>query len=188
MCNIKKLGGINQLQETSKVNLIKYWNEEKVFRKNEFILKSGQVEHYLYFVCSGSLFLGLENNVKEHVLGFGYETSVICSFSSFITQSPSKFHIKAITDCTLLRISKTQLMKLVDEYSDIKAWYYSLIEQTLAGHLERQAELLSLSPKARYTSFLERSGHLINSLPLKYISSYLNMEPETLSRIRSKIS
>ncbi|WP_299260582.1 Crp/Fnr family transcriptional regulator [uncultured Aquimarina sp.] len=188
MYHLEKLNGFHKLKDTSKATLNKFWSEEKVIRKNEFIIKSGQVEHHLYFVCSGSLFVGLENNSKEHVLGFGYETSVICSFSSFITQSPSKFHIKAITDCVLLQISKTHLEKLMNEYSDIKVWYYSLVERTLAGHLERQAELLSLRPKARYISFLKRSGHLVNSLPLKYISSYLNMEPETLSRIRSRIS
>ena len=51
--------------------------------------------------------------------------------------------------------------------------------------MEREIDLLTLSPRNRYNRVLERSPQLFQHIPLKYIASYLRMTPETLSRLRN---
>ncbi|WP_424002526.1 Crp/Fnr family transcriptional regulator [Maribacter sp. IgM3_T14_3] len=156
--------------------------------KNQYVLKKYQKENCLYFISSGCIALMVQTEKKDNVLGFGYQNSIITSFLSFASGLPSDLSLLAISDVELIKIPKKGLMHLVNNNSTIANWYNKLIKKTLIGHLNREIEMLTLSSKERYVAFLNRSGHLVNSIPLKYISSYLNMTPETLSRVRKTIS
>lgn len=168
--------------------ICKSWNKEVIIKKKDYLLRGNQKENHLYFVISGCIALVIEGENKNSVLGFGYDNSIITSFISFSTEKPTALSLIGVSETKVLKISKKELQKLINNHSEIAKWYYTIIEKTLVGHLKRQVELTTLSPKDRYKLFIERSGHLVNSIPLKYISSYLNMTPETLSRVRAVIS
>ena len=155
-----------------------------------FITKVGNREYRLYFIEKGIVRLYVEATEinPESNIGFGYQNSIITSFNSFISQKPSQLNIQALTDCEIKYISKSTLDQLIESHQEISNWYRILMEKTLSGHINRQIELLTLSPLQRYQVFLNRSGNLVNSIPLKHIASYLRMTPETLSRIRKHIS
>ena len=178
------------LNELSTQVLLKEWNEHKKFNRKETITRVGKTELRLFFIEKGIVRLYVEKTElsPEANIGFGYENSLITSFNSFVLEKPSQFTIQALTDCKVIYISKDSLFQLIDSNKNISRWYRNIIEKTLAGHLNRQVELLTLSPKQRYLTFLKRSGELVNSIPLKHIASYLRMKPETLSRIRKQIS
>ena len=184
------LGKQKILSKSSIPLLAKEWNNRKVISRNDFLTKSGNREFRLYFIEEGLIRLYVEetDSTPESNIGFGYPNSIITSFSAFVSENPSQMSIQALTDCTVSYISKTTLFHLIESNPDIASWYRAIIEKTLAGHLNRQVELLTLSPKQRYLAFLNRSGDLVNSIPLKHIASYLKMKPETLSRIRKQIS
>lgn len=175
------------LNQASIELLIGAWKSEITLNKNDYLLKSNQKENYLYFIKTGCIAPVVEEE-KVAVLGFGYQGSIITSFISYSTEVPDKMALLAISNTTILKISKAELINLVNSSPNIAKWYYSIIEETLVGHLKRQIELLTLNPTEKYNAFIQRSGHLVNTIPLKYISSYLNMTPETLSRVRKSIS
>lgn len=169
--------------------LLADWQKSRRLKAREVLLDSGQVAKELYFISSGCVrMLVIDQEGQENNIGFGYQHSLITSFQSFIESQPSQLVIEAINDTEVASINKTALSKLLDGYPEISRWYQSLLEKTLAGHIQRQIELLTYSPRERYEIFLQRSGHLINNIPLKHIASYLMMTPETLSRIRAAIS
>lgn len=65
----------------------------------------------------------------------------------------------------------------------MKEWVNVL--QTLSlQQLDREIDLLTTSPKARYERVLERSPRLFQEIPHRYIANYLRMTPETLSRLK----
>lgn len=170
-------------------NLLRFWNRDKVLKSRELLLGFKQKDSNLYFVKKGCVRLFvIDKNGEQINLGFGYENSLITCFQTFIEGKPSLISIEAILDTELVAIAKEDLMPLIQSNSEIALWYQSMLEFTLTGHIQRQVELLTLKPKERYDVFIKRSGHLLNSIPLKYIASYLMMKPETLSRIRAKIS
>lgn len=169
--------------------LQRFWNKEKMLKSKEILLGFNQKDSNLYFVKKGCVRLFvIDKNGEQINLGFGYENSLITCFQTFIEGAPSLISIEAIIDTELVAIAKEDLMPLIHSNSEIALWYQSMLELTLSGHIQRQVELLTLKPYERYEVFIKRSGHLINRIPLKYIASYLMMKPETLSRIRAKIS
>lgn len=169
--------------------LQRFWNKEKMLKSKEILLGFNQKDSNLYFVKNGCVRLFvIDKNGEQINLGFGYENSLITCFQTFIEGAPSLISIEAIIDTELVAIAKEDLMPLIHSNSEIALWYQSMLELTLSEHIQRQVELLTLKPYERYEVFIKRSGHLINRIPLKYIASYLMMKPETLSRIRAKIS
>lgn len=177
------------LSENSVAALEAFWIKKKILKSKENLLEFNQQDSNLYFVLNGCVRLFVvDNNGAEINLGFGYEDSFVTCFQTFITGKPSLLSIEAIMDTEVVCISKKDLTALMHTNHEIAKWYQSMLEITLSGHIQRQVELLTLSPSERYSVFIKRSGHLINRIPLKYIASYLMMQPETLSRIRAKIS
>ena len=186
--NLKEFLKNSTLSEQSISVIVGLWNKSSIVKKNDYLLRKNQKENYLYFIKSGCIASVVEGENKQSVLGFGYKNSIITSFISFSTETPTDLSLLAISNTEVLKISKGELSQLISDHTDIANWYTTIIEKTLVGHLKRQIELVMLNPTERYSAFLKRSGHLVNSIPLKYISSYLNMTPETLSRVRKSIS
>jgi CRP-like cAMP-binding protein len=178
-----------QLDETSIKLLAANWQKKKNLSAKEMLVDFDQRDTNLYFVVKGCVRLFVVNQKDEAVtIGFGYENTIITSFQSFVEEKPSALAIEAVLPAELMYITKTSLMELIAAHHDIAKWYQTIIEQTLSGHIQRQIELLTLRPRGRYDAFVKRSGHLVNTLPLKLIASYLMMTPETLSRIRANNS
>ncbi len=165
------------------------WSKKRTLKAREILMNFNQIDTHLYFIESGCVRLYVISPEGEEVcLGFSYGGTFITCFQTFIHETPSQQCIEAVLDCELLAIPKTNFFKLVNDNKAIAEWYRNSLENILTGHIQRQIELLTLNPQKRYEAFLKRSGHLVNSIPLKHIASYLMMKPETLSRIRAKIS
>ncbi|WP_339810621.1 Crp/Fnr family transcriptional regulator [uncultured Imperialibacter sp.] len=166
-----------------------FWTKSKTLKPRETLIDFDSHAPNLYFVVDGCVRLFIVDDLGDEInIGFGYRDSFITSFQSFIEEKPSMLSIEAVLETDLISISKKKLAQLTSENKEIANWYQSMLETTLSGHIQRQVELLTLKPAERYEVFIKRSGHLINALPLKLIASYLMMTPETLSRIRAKLS
>ena len=156
---------------------------EKIFSKGEFLTREGEVEHSLYLIVSGAVRVCYLTELEEHTIRLGYSGSFINSLASFITDKPSDFYIEALRKTTVKYISKAQLMQLVMDSPENMQGYIQLLESLVTQQMEREIDLLITSPAERLQRVLERSPHLFQEVPLKYIASYLRMTPETLSRI-----
>lgn len=189
MTTLEKFLAKSDLSPASVELLHSTWSRKKTLKPREILMDFNQIDTHLYFIVSGCVRLYVISPEGEEVcLGFAYGSSFITCFQTFIQEIPSQQCIEAVLDTEILAIRKADFFKLINQYQDISVWYQHSLEAILTGHIQRQIELLTLSPQKRYEVFLQRSGHLINSIPLKYIASYLMMKPETLSRVRSKIS
>lgn len=160
-------------------------SQERTLLKGEFILHEGQIENNIYFVKSGALRVFLLSEFEELTIRFGYEGSFITSLSSFIKSTPSEFYLEAIRKTTLKVISKDNLLQLVNKDTQSLQQYISLLENLITQQIEREIDLLTVSPSERLKRVVERSPNLFQQIPLKYIASYLRMTPKTLSRIRN---
>jgi CRP-like cAMP-binding protein len=159
--------------------------QEKTIEKGELILREGEVERNLYFIQGGAVRVFVLTEFEELTIRFGYKGSFINSLSSFITGKPSEFYIEAMRKSRLKIIDKQQLLKLVNESKESLQEYVVLLENLVTQQIEREIDLLTVSPSERLKRVLQRSPNLFQEIPLKYIASYLRMTPETLSRIRN---
>jgi CRP-like cAMP-binding protein len=164
--------------------ILRHWNIEFVLKRFDFLDKPGQIEDKLFYVREGTMRLYYPNDTEEICVGFAYADTLICSYPSFIRQRPSTYYIQALSNTTLVAISRTDFYRLLDAIPTFDRCWRLLQEQALIGKIERETELLTFTPEERYRRLRERSPHIFQLIPRKYIASYLRMTPETLSRIR----
>lgn len=151
--------------------------------KGELLLNIGQVCQAFCFLESGSLrHYYLDEELEEVILNLHTQHQWVLDSVSFTAQKPATAKIEAFTDCTLYSLSIHHLHHLIEQSQR----YFAL-----GKILERGAPptpLAKSTPEQRYTDLLENQPEIIQTFPLKYIASYLGMTPETLSRVRSRIS
>lgn len=162
---------------------------ERRFRKGSLILMEGDVENYLSFIISGATRLFSVTPAGEDVsVEFATDNCFTSSYSSFVSQTPSRLNVEALDDTMLLSIS----------YADLNECYNCCATGERLGRLnaeayirhmeERQVMLLTKTATERYQELLERNPHLLQRAKLQHIASYLGIKPESLSRIRKSMN
>lgn len=159
------------------------------FRQNELITEAGSFEKYFYVVLEGVQSIYLLNQKGEKVvLGFSYTGSPSGVFDSFIHQKPADTFLEALKPSKLLGISRSDYLGLFERHPDFYRWGYLFFQNILFGRLFREVELLTLSAEERYVKFMQRCPEELKVIPQKYLASYLNMKPETYSRLRASVN
>ena len=162
------------------------WSNTISLKRNDFLVKKGNIHPYLYFVEKGSLRVYIKDNKEEHTFRFGYQNSIITPLDSFLTSKPTYFNIHAIKNSKLKQISKEEFLAFINTKESYKEIWNTFLTDLISGQLEREIDLITYTPIERFERLFKRSPHLFQEIPHKYIASYLRMKPETLSRILKK--
>ena len=161
----------------------------RTIKKKSVFLKVNQIEKHISFIESGivRLFIPSDNPEKEITFGFSFKNQFVSAYDSFLTQSPSNYQLQALTETTMLSIS----------YKDLQSVYESTQIGNLIGRLtaedlfliksKREQDLLNLSAEQRYLKLFKERPELLKSVPLKYVSSYIGITAQALSRIRKRL-
>lgn len=167
---------------------VKLYFEPVIFSKNEIIEEAGRVPDYLYYIVSGYLRLFYtDENGNEITTHINCPPGFFTSYSDFINSTVSENNVASITDCELLRISKENLDRLVNESQAMKDFSISVFQQSITYNENRSRELSVLNAEQRYLKLMKDFPEIIQNVPIQYIASFLGMKPESLSRIRRKI-
>lgn len=174
-----------QLNPTD-VSLIDKAFEYIAVKKNDVLLEYEQYNKYLYFINTGFIRVfhfekGLE--ITNHL---AYE-NFVTGYNSFISKTPSTEVVHAISDCELLRITKDNLDKLYIDCPNMARAGILISDKYLVFNSQRAKDLITLSAEEKYKKLLKEEPCLVQNVPLQYISSYLGVKPQTLSRIRKNI-
>lgn len=164
--------------------------QRQVIPKKTVFLKIDTIENHISFIETGvvRLYMPKEDPDKEITFGFSFKNQFISAYDSFITQKPSAYELQALTKTTVLSIS----------YKDLQEVY----EQTQIGNLigrltaerlfllksKREQYLLNLTAEQHYLKLFKERPELLKVIPLKYISSYIGVTAQALSRIRKRLS
>jgi CRP-like cAMP-binding protein len=157
-------------------------------KRKVILTHEGSVEQYVYFVLEGvqrSYSVGKDG--RDVSLVFTYPHSFSGVADSFLTQKPSKYYFETLTPSKFLRATFAQLDDLMLKDHAIERMIRLAISHTLAGVLERQIELQSYSAEDRFRTLLQRSGHVLNMIPHKYLASYLGMDATNFSKLLGTI-
>ena len=159
-------------------------------QKKEIFLHLNEVENHISFIESGviRLFIPKEDPDKEITFGFTLKNQFISAYDSFITRTPSLYQLQALTDTRLLSITYDDLQEVYQ-----KTQIGNLIGRLTAERLflvksKREQNLLNLTAEERYLKLFKERPELLKIIPLKYISSYIGITAQALSRIRKRIS
>jgi len=162
--------------------------EPVLYPKNRIIEEEGKSPKYLYFVVSGFVRLFHYNDKGDEVTThINCPPGFITSYSNFLNQTKASENLECITECELLRISKTNLDLLMQQSAAIKDFSIFVFQQSVAYNENRSKELATLTGEQRYKKLIENYPAILHNVPVQYIASFLGMKPESLSRIRRQM-
>jgi CRP-like cAMP-binding protein len=157
--------------------------KSRTFKKNDFITVPGQIQKELYFVKSGVQMSFFDAENKIHVIAFTYSPGLCAIPESFSFQMPSKYYLTCLTDSELEYITFDDLQALFDQSQQIERLFRKMTEAVLAGMINRHIELHSMTIEQRFKIFCQRSPHLLQLVPHKYIASYLGIDATNFSKL-----
>lgn len=151
-------------------------------------MREGEVCRYETFVTKGCLITYyLDNNGSEHIIDFSVEEWWAEDLYSFLTQTASRFYIKAIEDTDILQISKNNLEILYQEIPKFERFFRILFQNAFIAQREQINSMLSVPAEERYLSFLKKKPYAEKRFSQKDIASYLGITPQFLSTLKKKI-
>ena len=176
-----------RLTEEEQIFFAKNFVKEDL-KKNDFVIREGEKEYYLYFIERGLLrYWATDYDDKEVTFWFSIEGEFANSYLSLKDNQPSEFNIQALSDSTIWKLSREKLSYLYSTSLNVNKIGRIVLEDALTRKIKRETSLLKLTAEERYKEFLEKEKYLLNTVPLKYIASYLGITPQGLSRIRKRI-
>lgn len=160
----------------------------KEFKRGDLVTAAGKVERYFYYVVSGvqAGYL-IDRKGEKVVLAFTFKGNFSGIYDSFLKTEPSHYFLEALTDSKLLALPRSAYRLLFEQYPDFYKWWKNFIDNMLIGRGKREVEILTLSAEERYINFMRRCPKELMQIPQKYLASYLNMKPETFSRLRASV-
>ena len=169
--------------------LVKSFLTIKKIRKRQYLLQEGDVCKSVAFVEKGALRLyRVSDDGTEHIVQFAIDGFFMTDLYSFLTNEPSIYNIDAIEDSELVMITR----KASDELRKLSPKYQEFIfQETTDAYIQMERRIsssISLNLEERYKEFTEKYPNIIQRLPQHMIASYLGLTPETLSRVRKRIS
>lgn len=165
-----------------------HWQFRRQMRRNEFLYAPGKTEQHLWFVAEGVLRIYYPADTEELCVGFAYENNVVSAFPSYLRQQPSEFCLQALTPAVALGIARTDFEQCRRQMPGVARFWGDLLGWAAVGLIEREVEIATTTPEQRYRNLFERAPYLFQLVPLKYIASYLRIQPETLSRVSRRVA
>lgn len=159
----------------------------KEYKKGDFFLKEGQVCKEVGFIEKGLVRYFFNKEGEELISEFGKEGDFVCNYQSFLDHSPSTRNIQAIEDVTLQEISYDNLQLLYKNIKEGEKFGRLACEQIFVSSLKQITSLYTDPPETRYLKFIETYPDLQQRIPQYYISSYIGVKPQSLSRIRKRL-
>lgn len=159
--------------------------EIKTFPKGSFILKTDQVCQHYHFIKSGLTKSFFYKEDKEFIMTFFKEGMLFTEFSSYLTESPSKFMIIALEDTTVYSISKKEIIALCKKHHSVEALFSKLFSFTALNMMKRISEMLEENATERYNKFIKEHNELLQRISLGDLAEYLGITQVSLSRIRA---
>ena len=154
-------------------------------RKGTKLLVEGQVQDYLFYVEKGLLRQYYFKYNKDLTENLACDGDVVMCLESFLRRVPSALLVEALENSAVWGIAYDDIQRLASESYDIELLYRSVLEHSLLES-QRKADMLRFEPShVRYRRLLEYYTENVKRAPLVYIASFLQMTPETLSRVRS---
>ena len=169
------------------IELIQSFFAPKKFRKRQYLLQEGEVSKYLVFIVKGAMRqYRVDDKGEEHIIRLYIENWWANDRESLMKQTPSIYFIDAWEDTEGLLVTKAALLDLIDRIPALSEWIRNLDANYAIASQRRLDAAISLSAEERYLDLEKTYPEFLQRFPQHIIASYLGINRETLSRIRSR--
>lgn len=167
---------------------IREYIEIRVFKKGEHLIREGEIAQNSYSVFKGCVRQYYLVDGEEKTTFFYTEGQSIFSLQGEARNKPAKHNLSCVEDSTLSLISRENEMAMYKRFPRLESMSRLSLRDELVSYQEMLASYITTSPEERYANMLENRPELLNRVPQYMLASYLGVKPESLSRIRKRIS
>ena len=164
--------------------------EEIAYRKGDQLEREGAPARWFGFVTEGCFKYvthGISDD-KEHITWFSFEDEFVCDYPTFLYSRPSQATIEAMVPSSVLRVTGQQLEQFFNQNMETMKMRAIIGEHILCQFRSRYLDFHSTTPRERYEMLLQRCPGIMELIDLKDIASFLNVHPNTVSKIRRDIT
>lgn len=160
----------------------------KTFKKGEFILMEGDILHMCYFILKGCVREYYIKDGEEKTTNFYIEQDPISPMTGNAQKTPSKYFLECLEDTIVSSSSVEQEEEMFKKFPKFESLCRVKVEEMFGEHQQRFANYMTSTPTERYLHLRETKPELLDRVPQYQLASFIGVKPETLSRIRKKIS
>lgn len=172
----------------SEVAAIGEASSERHVPEGTYLLQPGSTARELYFIVSGVLSIVVSHESGRDATSFFLTENKFCTIlESFHRQVPAEEGIRAACDADLLVFRYDGLRALYASVPALERFIEQATRQTLLEKIRVRNTYLGLDASARYQQFLERQPDIVRRVALGDIAAYLEVTPQSLSRIRKNL-
>ena len=153
--------------------------------KGEKLMKEGEVCSFMYYVERGMVrqfYYKSGRDVTEH---FSYEGRIVICIESFLKQEPSRLMVEALETSWVFGIPYDKLIQLIEVDKEMAQLYRKILEHALISSQEHADSQRFENATERYMRLLKTKPEIVLRAPMVHVASFLQMTPETLSRVRA---
>jgi len=159
----------------------------KKFRRKQYFLQEGEVCKHTAFIVKGAMRqYTVDDKGEEHIARLSIENWWASDRESLMKQIPSIYFIDAWEDTEALLITRDAFIDLIDRIPSLSEWMRNIDVNYAIASQRRLSAAISLSAEERYHDLEKTYPEFLKRFPQHIIASYLGINRETLSRIRSR--
>jgi len=186
-CYEQLLGYLKRFSSVSREGmeqLIPYL-EIRQFNKKSKLVNQGEMEDYLNVVIKGLVRKYVPSSIRGEVtLQLATEGHFIQSEVSFHHRLPSEVVIQTLEPTVLVSIRHDRLNEAMNKFPEAEKLGRIIIMEMFIKKDARYFDQLNTSTRNRFIEYMNNHPHMLQRVPQKVLASYLNIKPETFSRLK----
>ena len=180
----KYLGRFIPITRDELLDLLQYC-EVRAFDKRKIIVHEGEVDNYLNLVVKGLIRKYLPVRKDEVILQLATEGHVVQSEISFLTKTPSMVVLETLEPTILVSLTYDKMEEALDKFPKGERLGRMILQGMFIKKDENRYNRLLKSTRERFFEYIEHHPHMLQRVPQKYLASYLQIKPETFSRLKA---
>ncbi len=155
------------------------------YAKGALLENQGDSSMQQYFILDGILKRVVSTSTgKEMILRFAAETEIDTSYAAWRLKTPIPYSIRAVTRVRTARLSMEEWVAFIDRHPSVKSGFEFEVMKLMSEVMAHTITLHLLDAPGRVARFMRKHAELVKRLPKKELACYLNLSPETLSRLK----
>ena len=162
--------------------------EIRQVEKRTILVKEGDVDNYLNMVVKGLVMKYVRVKKNDMILQLATEGHVIHSEISFLTRTPSLVFVETLEPTIMVSLTYDKMEEALDKFPQGERLGRLILTGMYVKKEESRYFRLLRSARERFLDYLNAHPHMLQRVPQKYLASYLNIKPETFSRMKHLVA
>ena len=164
--------------------------ETVIYHKGDQLEREGDPARWFAYVESGCFKYvthGISDD-REHITWFSFEGEFVADYPTYLYGRPARTSIVAMMPSRVLRVTGEQMEQYFDQNNETMKLRAIIAEHILFQFRSRYLDLHCTTARERYDMLMQRCPGIVKLLDLQDIASFLNVHPNTISKIRRDIT